>query len=178
MIWKMERKYKDWNVGSWKSVPHLERGESRKNQMMRRYKNDKSGKIIHSTRNKTKIILSFWFLFDIRRAITFLLRLYCEVDVPLDKRSCRCISSHTHFYNTKKWLYIRSGGEHRSRYLSSFCHIWWKTQASIAVPLVFLSHLVENPRIDRGTFRFFLSHLVENPSIDPGTSRFFVTSGG
>lgn len=63
------KKEKDWNAGSWKSVPHLERGESKKNQMMRRYKNKKSEKILYSAKHKTMITLSGYYnyLFNICR---------------------------------------------------------------------------------------------------------------
>jgi hypothetical protein len=44
------KKEKDWNAGSWKSVPHLERSESKKNQIKK-----KSEKIMYSARNKAKI---------------------------------------------------------------------------------------------------------------------------
>ena len=111
------------------------------------------------------------------------MRLYCEVDVPFDKRSSRSISSHTPLQHTKK---------------KTLYWIWVRTRASIPVSLDFvLSHLMENPDFDIGTCRLFchiwlrirawipvplvflLSHLVENLGIDLCTSRlFFVTSGG
>lgn len=89
------------------------------------------------------------------------MRLYNEVDVPLDKRSSRSISSHTLLQHPTKRLYIGSGWEpeRRSRYLSTFlshvvenpnfdlgtsrlfCHIWWRIRAWISVPLVFFYHI-------------------------------------
>ena len=54
--------------------------------------------------------------------------------------------------------------------------IWWR--ASIPVPLVFLSHLVENPSIDRGTFRFFHHIWWRTKASIPVPLVFLFTSGG
>ena len=113
------------------------------------------------------------------------MRLYCEVDVPFDKRSSRNKSSHTLLQRKKKtlyWIWVRTRASipvpldfFLSHLMENpdfdigtcrlFCHIWWRIRAWISVPLVFLfSHLVENLGIDLCTSRrFFLSHLVENP---------------
>jgi hypothetical protein len=70
-------------------------------------------------------------------------------------------------------LFVTSGGKpkHRSRYLSYFYHIWWRTQGSIAVPFGFFYHISWKTQALIPVPLVFLSHLVDNPSIDPGTSR-------
>ena len=92
------------------------------------------------------------------------MRLYCEVDVPFDKRSSRSISPHTLLQHKKKTLYW----------------IWVRTRASIPVSLDFFFITFDGePGLRYRYLSTFLSHLVENPGMNPGTSRLFVfTSGG
>ena len=130
--------------------------------MMRRYKNDKSGKIMYSARNKTKIILSGYYnyLFNICRCHAAIPNeaLIWGRRSPWQKVFQKYIITHT--FTTQKRLYVGSGWEpeHRSRYLSTL-----------------LSHLVENPGMNPGTYRLFSSHLVENLDIDLCTSRHFLS---
>ena len=92
------------------------------------------------------------------------MRLYCEVDVPFDKRSSRNKSSHT-LLQRKKKDFILDLGENPS--------------IDPGTSRLFFITFDGEPGLRYRYLSTFLSHLVENPGMNLGTSRLFVfTSGG
>jgi hypothetical protein len=112
------------------------------------------------------------------------MRLYCEVDVPFDKRSSRSISSRTLLQHKKNLILDLGENPSIDPGISRlfFYHIWWRTRTSISVPVdFFVTFGGESGHESRYLLSFcyhiwwrtwasisvpldfFLSHLVENP---------------
>ena len=84
------------------------------------------------------------------------MRLYCEVDVPFDKRSSRNKSSHT-LLQRKKKDFILDLGENPS--------------IDPGTSRLFFITFDGEPGLRYRYLSTFLSHLVENPGMNLGTSR-------